>query len=57
MNIWEGENREREANHKRLLMVDNRLRVDGERWVGDGRNEVRGIKEGTCFDALLMCYM
>ena len=27
---------ERETNHKRLLMIQNKLWVDGERWVEDG---------------------
>ena len=27
---------ERQTNHKRLLMIENKLRVDGGRWVGDG---------------------
>ena len=26
----------RETNHKRLLMLENKLRADGGRWVGDG---------------------
>ena len=29
VNIWEGQKKEREANHKRLLMIENKLRVDG----------------------------
>ena len=37
MNIWEGGGREdREINHMRLLMIENKLRVDGGKWVGDG---------------------
>ena len=28
--------REREAIHKKLSMIENKLRVDGGRWVGDG---------------------
>ena len=36
MNIWEGEKREKETNHKRLLMIEKELRDDGGRWVGDG---------------------
>ena len=42
MNIGEGEKekkRERETSHKRLLTIENKLRVDGGRWVGDGLNE------------------
>lgn len=31
--------RERETNHKRHLTIENKLRVDGRRWVGDGLNE------------------
>jgi len=31
-----GEKREREANHKRLLTMENKLKVDGQRWLGDG---------------------
>ena len=36
MNIWEGGEEESETNHKRLLTIENKLRVDGGRWVGDG---------------------
>ena len=35
MNIGE-EKREREANHKKLLTMENQLRGAGERWVRDG---------------------
>ena len=28
--------KEKEANHKKLLAIENKLRVDGGRWVGDG---------------------
>ena len=28
--------REKETNHKRLLKVENKLRVGEGRWVGDG---------------------
>lgn len=27
---------ERERNHKRLLTIENKLSIDGGRWVGDG---------------------
>ena len=31
-----GEGRkEREINHKSVLTIQNKLRVDGERWMGD----------------------
>ena len=38
MNIGEEEKKEkeREANHKRLLTAENKLRVDGRRWAKDG---------------------
>lgn len=38
MKIWEGVNyeRERETNHKKLLMIKSKMRVGGGRWVGDG---------------------
>ena len=39
MNIWEGgkEKKERrKTNHKRLLKIENKLRVDGGKEVGDG---------------------
>ena len=38
---------EREINHKKLLMIENKLRVDGERWVGGWDRLVMGRKEGT----------
>lgn len=37
-----------EANHKRLLTLENKLRAAGRRWVGDGL-DVMGV-EGTCCD-------
>ena len=40
-------NREREANHKRLLNTENKLRVDG---VGEKGKWVMVIEEGTCWD-------
>ena len=39
--------RGREANHKRLLNTENKLRVDGGRRRGKW---VMGIEEGTCWD-------
>ena len=30
------EREERETNHNRLLTIENKLRVDKGRWVGDG---------------------
>ena len=32
------EKKAREANHKRILTIENKLRVDGDRWAGDGLN-------------------
>ena len=43
----------REANHKKLLNTDNKLRVDGgwgEGKVGDG------IEEGTCWEEHWVLY-
>ena len=31
-----GKRGERETNHERLLMIENKVRVDGGRWVGGG---------------------
>ena len=38
MNIWEGGEKtgKRETNHKGLLIIENKLKVDGGRRVGDG---------------------
>ena len=43
--------RGKEANHKRLLKTENKLRVDGgwEKWV-------MGIEEGTCWDEHWVLY-
>ena len=40
--------RGRDANHKRLLNAENKLRVDGE--VGEKGKWVMGIEECTCWD-------
>ena len=40
--------RGKEANHKRLLKTENKLRVDGG-WV-------MGIEEGTCWDEHWVLY-
>ena len=45
--------RGKEANHKRLLKTENKLRVD-ERWEGEGW--VMGIEEGTCWDEHWVSY-
>ena len=45
MNIWRG--RKWETNHKRLLIKENKLKADGERWVGHGLGE--GYKKGICY--------
>lgn len=37
MNIRERKNK-REGCHKRLLTIENKLKVDGERWTGDELN-------------------
>ena len=37
MGRWEGKKKgERETNHKRLLTIESKLRIDGGRWGGDG---------------------
>ena len=33
------EKKEREANHKTLLSIENKLRVFERKWAGDGFNE------------------
>ena len=50
-----GGREERERNHKRPLMIENTLRVDGGRWVGDGldgewvlRRALVGMSTGHC---------
>ena len=40
--------RGRDANHKRLLNAENKLRVDRE--VGERRKWVMDIEEGICWD-------
>ena len=41
MNVWEEQEgeKERETNHERLLKIENKLRVDVWRWVGDGLDD------------------
>ena len=34
-----GEKKRKEGNHKRLLRIENKLRVDGGKWAGDGLDE------------------
>ena len=45
--------REKEANHKRLLKTENKLRGVG---VGGRGKWVRGTKEGTCWDEHWVLY-
>ena len=53
MNIGEGKEKEnkrkteREANHKRLLTIGNKLRVAEAEWTEGWGNWVMGIKKGT----------
>ena len=42
-----------EANHKRLLRTENKLRVDGG---GERGKWVMGIEEGTCWDEHWVLY-
>ena len=44
----------REANYKRLLKTENKLRVD--RGVGGRGKWVMGIEEGTCWDERWVLY-
>ena len=44
----------REANHKRLLNTENKLKVDEV--VGERGKWVMGIEEGTCWDEYWMLY-
>ena len=39
---------ERETNHKRLVMIENKLRVGGGEVGGRWARWVMGTKEGTC---------
>ena len=41
---------DREANHKRLLNTENRLRVIGREVGGGWARGVMGIKEGNCYE-------
>ena len=41
------EKKEREENHKRLLTIENKLKVDGGKVHGEWAKRVMGIKEGT----------
>ena len=45
--------RGREANHKRLLNTENKMRVDGG---GERGKWVMGIEEGTCWDEHWVLY-
>ena len=49
MGEGKGKKRGREANHKRFLKAENKLRVDGGEREG---KVVMGIEEGTCWDEL-----
>ena len=49
--------RERETNHRRFLMIENKLKVDGGRWVGRWATGVMVIKEGTCYDEHWVLYV
>lgn len=40
MNIWEGKGRVRETNLKRLLMTENKLRIEEGRWGVDRLHEL-----------------
>ena len=46
---------EREANYKRLLNTENKLRVDGG--MGEKGKWVTGIEEGSCWDEHWVLYV
>ena len=48
---------EREANHKRLLNIENKLRVAGGEVGRRWSKWVMGIKEGTCWDEHWVLYV
>ena len=49
---------DREANHKRLLNTENKLRLLDRQWVGEWAKWVMGlIKEGTCWDKHWVLYV
>ena len=50
MNIVRKGEKEREANHKRYLTIENKLKIDGGEMGGGWAKQVMGIKEGTCWD-------
>ena len=45
--------RGREANHKRLLNTENKMKVDDG--VGERGKQVMGTEEGTCWDEHWVC--
>ena len=47
MDKWEGGKGEREINHERLLMIENKVGVDGGRQVGKLNRWMKGNNEGT----------
>ena len=52
MSIWKGgkekkekkRKRERDTGHKSILSIENKLRVDGGRWAGNGLDEGRMLR-------------
>ena len=46
---------ERETNHKRLLIIGNKLRVAGGKGKGGWDNWVMDIKEGRFYNEHVIC--
>ena len=60
MNIWEEKKKNikrRGTKHKRLLNIENILRVVEGLWVGGWAKWVRHIKEDTCWDDHWVLYI
>ena len=53
----EGNQKKREANRKRLLTLENKLKVAEGEVGGAWVKWVMGIKEGTCWDEYWLLYV
>ena len=56
MYIWEEEKRVKQ-NHRALLRIEKKLRVDGKKWAGRWAGWVMRIKEGICWDEHWVLYI
>ena len=59
MSLWEGGGGEGIKGNKsqRLLMIENKLRVDGGEQLGGWAKQVMGIKEDTRWDEYWVLYV